>query len=163
MQFISDLFATVNIVFMRSPYNVKSSITIGRSEVRKHIISMIILGRDLKNAIVIRHGANKNKLANELGAVHTERPQSGGRSLSSADFFRTRKEEVLQMRTSALFGVKNFRFFEIYGVFARTRRKGISQCGQEGKGVNFSRFCADFLYGRLFTRMTMILTLYHHC
>jgi len=36
--------------------------------------------------------------------------------------FRTRR--VLQMRTSALFGAKNSRFFEIYGASARTRRGG---------------------------------------
>jgi len=51
----------------------------------------------------------------------------------------TRREWVLQMRTSALFGTKNTGVFEIYGVSTRTR----------GKGVNFSRFCADVLfYGR---------------
>jgi len=54
------------------------------------------------------------------------------------------------MRTSALFGEKRFRFFEIYGVFARTR--GVEPvrtfCGQGGRLVNFSRFCADAFYGR---------------
>jgi len=30
------------------------------------------------------------------------------------------------MRTSALFGAKNLGFFEIYGVYARTRREGES-------------------------------------
>jgi len=40
------------------------------------------------------------------------------------------------MRTSALLDAKNCGFFEINGVSARTR------------GVNFSRFCADVLYGR---------------
>jgi len=43
-----------------------------------------------------------------LEAVHNRHPQSGERGL------------VLQMRTSALFGVKNFGFFEIYGESART-------------------------------------------
>jgi len=42
------------------------------------------------------------------------------------------------MRTSALFGVKNFGFFKIYGGSARTR----------GEEVNFLRFCVDVLYGR---------------
>jgi len=41
------------------------------------------------------------------------------------------------MRTSKFFGAKIFRFFEIYGVSARTRGE-LSQCGQEGEGVNFS-------------------------
>jgi len=29
------------------------------------------------------------------------------------------------MRTSALFGAKNFEFFEVYGVLARTRGRGV--------------------------------------
>jgi len=49
-------------------------------------------------------------------AVHKRRPQSGARGLSSAD----KGEEVIQMRTSALFGASNFRFFEMYGVSAGT-------------------------------------------
>jgi len=57
------------------------------------------------------------------------------------------------MRTSALFDAKNCRFFEIYDVSAQTREEGqLSQCrdfyGQGGEGVNFSRFCANVLYGR---------------
>jgi len=47
--------------------------------------------------------------------------------LSSADILRTR--EILQMRTSALSGAINIRFFEIYGVSARIG-VGVSQCGQ---------------------------------
>jgi len=49
------------------------------------------------------------------------------------------------MRTSTLFGAKNFRFFEICGVSARTRGD-LSKCGHfadKGGGVNFSRFCGD--------------------
>jgi len=60
------------------------------------------------------------------------------------------------MRTSALFGAKNLRFFVIYDVFGRIRKKdGLrSQCGHfsdKRKGVNFSRFCADVFYGRFLT------------
>jgi len=51
----------------------------------------------------------------------------GGRGLSSADISRTRG--IFQMQMSALFGAKNFRFFEIYGVSARTRGWRLSQCG----------------------------------
>jgi len=47
------------------------------------------------------------------------------------------------MRTSALFGAKNFGFLEIYDVSARTR--GVEPVRTR---VNFSRFCADVLYGR---------------
>jgi len=76
------------------------------------------------------------------------REEEGG--LSSLDILRTKGEGVLQMRTSALFGAKNFGF----------RNLGYVSTGggmvesvldilrtKEEKGVNFSRFCADFFYG----------------
>jgi len=50
------------------------------------------------------------------------------------------------MRTSALFGAKSFGFYEIYGVSARTK----------GKGVNFSRFCADVFYVLYYTLLYFI-------
>jgi len=53
------------------------------------------------------------------------------------------------MRTSALFDAKNRKFFEIYGVSAWTRERGLSQCGHfSNKGINVPRFCANVLYGR---------------
>jgi len=65
----------------------------------------------------------------------------------------------VQMRTSAPFGT-NFGFFEICGVFARTR--GLSQCGHfTEKGGE--QFCADVVYGRplifslLFATITRLL------
>jgi len=55
------------------------------------------------------------------------------------------------MRTSAFFRQKNFGFFEMFSVSARTRGRGFSQCrhfsDKEG-GVNFSQFCPDIFYGR---------------
>jgi len=50
------------------------------------------------------------------------------------------------MRTSALFGEKNFKFLEIYGVSTRTRR--LSQCGHFADKEGGSQFLA-FLCGRL--------------
>jgi len=49
---------------------------------------------------------------------------------------------------------KNFGFFEIYGVSARTRGEGgLSQCGHfTDKG---GQFCADVFYGRPLTRARM--------
>jgi len=43
-----------------------------------------------------------------------------------------------------IFGTKNFGFFEIYGVSARTseRVESVRTFGGEGEGVNFSRFRA---------------------
>jgi len=45
------------------------------------------------------------------------------------------------MRTSAIFGGKNFGFFEIYGVSAWKRREVVEPvrtfCGQEGGGGQF--------------------------
>jgi len=71
----------------------------------------------------------------DLGTIHKRCPQSGGcaeRTLIG------KGGRVLQMRTSTIFGAKNFEMFEIYGVSAQTM----------GEGVNFLRFCADVCYGR---------------
>jgi len=51
------------------------------------------------------------------------------------------------MRTSALFGVKTFGFFENFGVSARTRGKGLSQYGHfayEGEGSIFRDFVRTY-------------------
>jgi len=66
-------------------------------------------------------------------------------------FFGQGGREFLQMRTSALFGAKNSRFLEIYGVSARIGRRVGVRCGHftdKGERVNFLRFCADAFYGR---------------
>jgi len=64
--------------------------------------------------------------------------------LSNADSFQTRGGGYsdADVRT---FWWKNSGFFEIYGMSVRTR--GVGQCGQ-GRGMNFSRFCADVFYRR---------------
>jgi len=49
------------------------------------------------------------------------------------------------MRTSALFGAKNFGFFEIYGVFAWTRG-GIEPMRTKGEKGQFSRFYANIFW-----------------
>jgi len=73
--------------------------------------------------------------------------QEGG-GLSSANILQTRGGSI-QMRTSALFGAKNFGFFEIYGVSARARGvEPVRTFFGHGEGVNFSRFYADVFYGR---------------
>jgi len=91
--------------------------------------------------------------------VRKRRPQSGWggvEGLSSVDIFRKRREgKILQMRKSALFGVKNFEFFEIYGVSARTRGEGgLSHCGHfadnGGRGSIFRNFVrTSFMDGLL--------------
>jgi len=69
------------------------------------------------------------------------------RGLLNANILLIKGKGILRIRTSALFGAKNFRFFKIYGMSARIGGGGdLSQCGQ-GRGVNFSRFCADVFYG----------------
>jgi len=80
------------------------------------------------------------------GVVPKRHPQLGG-NLSSVDILPTRG--VLQMHTTALFGTKIFRFFEIYGVSTLTREVEPVRtfCGQAGMGVNFLRFYVDVLYG----------------
>jgi len=55
---------------------------------------------------------------------------------------------VLQMRTSALFGGKTSNFWKF--MVCPHRLGGLSQCGQGGRRVNFSRFCAaSFMDGTL--------------
>jgi len=71
----------------------------------------------------------------------------GGRGKSSANILRTRGRRVLQMCTSALFGVKFFGFFGIYGVTQRTRRVEPVRTffKQGGRGQFFVR--ASFMDG----------------
>jgi len=80
------------------------------------------------------------------GAVHKRCPQSEGRRFVQCGHFSDKGEEVLQMRTSALFGTKNFGFFEIYGVSAGTREVEpvLTFCGQGGRRVNFRDFVRTF-------------------
>jgi len=49
------------------------------------------------------------------------------------------------------FGAKNSKFFEIYGVSALTKGRGLSLFGYSADkgGSIFSLFCASVLYGRL--------------
>jgi len=81
-------------------------------------------------------------------SIKDDRTQWG---MSSADIFRTRG--VLQMRTSALFDAKNFVFSKFMvcqrGQMGRGVEPVLTFFGQGGKGVNFSRLCADVLYGRV--------------
>jgi len=66
--------------------------------------------------------------------------------LSSPD----KRGGVLQMRSSALFKAKNFGFFEIYGVLARTRGGRASADILQTRGqqkVSFSQLRADVFYG----------------
>jgi len=58
------------------------------------------------------------------------------------------------MRTSAPFGAKDFRFFEIYGVSAGTRRIETVRT----RRVNFSRFLCGYLYdGPLYFNLSIRL------
>jgi len=61
-----------------------------------------------------------------LGVVHKGRPHSGGEGYVQCRHLADKGGGgVLQIRTSALFDVKNFRFFKIYGVPARTRGREV--------------------------------------
>jgi len=64
------------------------------------------------------------------------------------------------MRTSALFGAKNIRFFEIYGVSARTG-EGDSADILWTKGDG-DYFFADVLYGRPLTLLLKHVICYIH-
>jgi len=79
-------------------------------------------------------------------SIKDVRTQASG--LSSADIMRT--GEGFRCGRPHFLMQKNFGFFEIYGVSARTWGKESSQCGHfSDEGVNFSRFCANVLYGLL--------------
>jgi len=88
--------------------------------------------------------AHPNPQKNQLGVIYkTAVRVEGGCPV--------RTKGVLQMRTSALFGVINCGFFEIYGVSARSRGKvGLSQCGhfadKEGGGQFFAILCERLLW-----------------
>jgi len=64
-------------------------------------------------------------------AIHKRLLESKGREFVHCGHFADKGRKVLRMRTSALFGAKNFRYFEIYAVSVRTRGGGgrLSQCG----------------------------------
>jgi len=69
----------------------------------------------------------------------------GGRVAQCGHILRTRGEFFrIQMQTSALFDAKIIRFFEIYGVSARTRGRVVGTvrtlCGQGGRGLVFRDF-----------------------
>jgi len=69
-----------------------------------------------------------------LRAVHKRRSQLGG-----VCPMRTRGEEVLHMRMSALFGAKNFGFFENYSLSARTR-EGVGGWASADRGWSWPIF-----------------------
>jgi len=50
------------------------------------------------------------------------------------------------MRTSAHFDAKKLQIFRIYGVSARTRVEGLSQCGHFAKGPFFAILCGRLLW-----------------
>jgi len=76
------------------------------------------------------------------------RNQGGGGRLFSADILRTR--EILQMRTSILFGAKTSDFSKFMVCPHGQGMRGLNQCGLRERGINFSRFCADsFMDGLL--------------
>jgi len=85
-----------------------------------------------------------------LRAIHKRCPQSEGRGLSIAD---NGGGGVLQMRTSALFGAKNFGCFEIYGV--SVGGGGLRQCGHFSDKVRGSIF-------RDFVRTSFMAVSYHY-
>jgi len=89
-----------------------------------------------------------------LGTVLKRCPQSGGRGLFSAYILRTRG--VLQMRTSALLGAKNFGFFKMYCVSARVEPMR-TFFGLGGRGQIFAIFCGCSLWTDLKINKNLLL------
>jgi len=59
-------------------------------------------------------------------------------------FFGQRGWDI-RMRTSALFGAKNFGFFEIYGVSAQTKGEGVEPVRTRGRGSILTILCGRLL------------------
>jgi len=89
--------------------------------------------------ILLSHTQNQLHHHKEL-SIKTVRTQ---RKLYSMNILRTREKGFFRMmRTSALFGAKNFGFFEIYGVSSRIREVEPVRtfCGQGRRGSIFCDF-----------------------
>jgi len=88
----------------------------------------------------------------QLGVTNKGRPQSVARRFVQCGHFSDKVGGGSSEVDSALFGAKNFKFFEIYGVSARTTVGGgvepVRTFFGQGGGVNYSRFCVDVFYGR---------------
>jgi len=74
-----------------------------------------------------------------------------GMGVVQCEHFSDKAEEILQMRTSVLFDAKKLRIFRNLWCVLTVKWGGRFEpvrtfCGQ-GEGINFSRFCADVLYG----------------
>jgi len=81
-----------------------------------------------------------------LVTVHKRCWQSGGGGYVQCGHFSDKG--VLQIRTSALFGAKNFGYFE-FMVFPHGQGgEGVWGTADKGEGVIFSQFCADVFYRR---------------
>jgi len=85
----------------------------------------------------------------KLSAVHKRRLQSRG----VVQYRHFANKGILQMWTSVLFGAKNFKFFQIYGVSTRTSE--LSQCGyfadKGGRSIFHDLVLMSFIfYGRPF-------------
>jgi len=90
----------------------------------------------------------------QCGAVHKRRPQSGGVS-KCGHFSDKGGSSDADVRT---FWSKILRIFRNLWCVRTDKRGGVEPGGHfadKGGGVNFSRFCADFLYGRtpVFSRL----------
>jgi len=78
--------------------------------------------------------------------------QSGGEGVCPVRTFcgQGERKEVLQMRTSAIFGAKNFGFFKIYDVVRTDKRRGgLSQLGHiadSGREKFFAILCGRLLW-----------------
>jgi len=94
-----------------------------------------------------------------LRAVHKRRPKSGKDGYFQCGHFADKEGGGSSDANVRLFGAKNIGYFEIYGVFARTRERGLSQFGHfaDKEWVNFLQFCADFLWTALYKKHVLRL------
>jgi len=86
----------------------------------------------------------------DLGPSIKDVCSQGGRGFVQCGHFADKEEGGSSDVDVRTFWCKNLEFFEIYGVSARTRGCWASAdiLRTRGRGVNFSRFCADVFYRR---------------
>jgi len=83
----------------------------------------------------------------QLGVIYKIRPQSVGRGLSSADIFQTRGEGFFRCGRPHFLAKKPSKFLKFMVRPHGQRGRRIEPVRTRGREVNFSRFCAEVLYG----------------
>jgi len=148
---------------MRTAFHIGNLTTILKIRISLHMINNFIID-SCKKYLSFRKSLKQNFT---LGAVHKRRSQSEGKGgCPVRRFFGQRGRGLLQMRTSALFGAKNFGFFEFYGqgksIFRDFVRTSFMDGPLEQYKINSKLLTLVFFYLKKFfkTKHTWITTIH---